>query len=107
MPRFDPAEFGRLLSRLTSQELRQAEGLVTDARKRAEAVMEIGARADAGVRRLPARAAAATRAPSGGGPERAHSDGTARVAGRPDRAAAGPRWPGCTAPTSWSRWRVT
>ena len=43
MPRFDPAEFGRLLARLTPQELRQAEGLVADARKRAEAVLEIDA----------------------------------------------------------------
>ena len=48
MPRFDPTEFGRLLARLTPQELRQAEGLVADARKRAEAVLEIDARADAG-----------------------------------------------------------
>ena len=48
MPRFDPAEFGRLLAHLTPQELRQAEGLVADARKRAEAVLEIDARADAG-----------------------------------------------------------
>ena len=48
MPRFDPTEFGRLLARLTPQELRQAEGLVADARKRAEAVLEIDALADAG-----------------------------------------------------------
>ena len=48
MPRFDPTEFGRLLARLTPQELRQVEGLVADARKRAEAVLEIDARADAG-----------------------------------------------------------
>jgi len=48
MPRFDPARFGRLLARLTPQELRQAEGLVADARKRAEAVLEVDARADAG-----------------------------------------------------------
>ena len=48
MPRFDPAEFGRLLARLTPQELRQAEEIVADARKRAEAVLEIDARADAG-----------------------------------------------------------
>ena len=48
MPRFDPAEFGRMLARLTPKELRQAEGLVADARKRAEAVLEIDARADAG-----------------------------------------------------------
>ncbi len=46
MPRFDPAEFGRRLARLTPQELRQAEGLVADARKRAEVVLEIDARAD-------------------------------------------------------------
>ena len=49
MPCFDPTEFGRLLARLTPQELRQAEWLVADARKRAEAVLEIDARADAGV----------------------------------------------------------
>ncbi len=48
MPRFEPAEFGHLLARLTPQELRQAEGLVADACKRAEAVLEIDARADAG-----------------------------------------------------------
>jgi hypothetical protein len=48
MPCFDLAEFGRLLARLTPQELRHAEGLVADARKRAEAVLEIDARADAG-----------------------------------------------------------
>jgi predicted RNA-binding Zn-ribbon protein involved in translation (DUF1610 family) len=47
MPRFDPAEFGRLPAHLTPQELRQAKGLVADARKRAEAVLEIDARADA------------------------------------------------------------
>jgi len=39
MPRFDPTEFDRLLARLTPQELCQAEGLVADARKRAEAVL--------------------------------------------------------------------
>lgn len=47
MPRFDPAEFRRMLVRLTPQELGQAEGLVAEARKRAEAVLEIDARADA------------------------------------------------------------
>jgi predicted RNA-binding Zn-ribbon protein involved in translation (DUF1610 family) len=47
MPRFDPAEFGRLLARLTPQELRQAEGMVAEARVRAEAVLEIDARAEA------------------------------------------------------------
>ena len=46
MPRFDPTEFDRLLARLTPQELCQAEGLVADARKRAEAVLEFDARAD-------------------------------------------------------------
>ena len=44
MPRFDPAEFGRPLARLTPQELRHVEGLVADARKRAEAVLEIDVR---------------------------------------------------------------
>ena len=48
MPRFDPTKFGRLLARLNPQELRQVEGLVADMRKRAEAVIEIDARADAG-----------------------------------------------------------
>jgi len=48
MPRFDPAEFGRLLARLTPQELRQAEGMVAEAREPAEAVLEIDARAEAG-----------------------------------------------------------
>lgn len=48
MPRFDPAEFGRLLARLTPHELRQAEGMVAEARERAEAVIEIDSRADAG-----------------------------------------------------------
>ena len=48
MPRFDPTEFGRMLARLTAQELRQVEGLVADVRKRAEAILEIDARADAG-----------------------------------------------------------
>lgn len=47
MPRFDPAEFGRLLARLTPHELRQAEGMVAQARERAEAVLEIDARAEA------------------------------------------------------------
>jgi len=48
MPRFDPSEFERLLARLTPQESRQAEGMVAEARGRAEAVLEIDARAEAG-----------------------------------------------------------
>ena len=48
MPRFDPTEFGRLLARLTPQELRKVEGMVSEARERAEAVLEIDARAEAG-----------------------------------------------------------
>ena len=48
MPRFDPAEFGRILARLTRHELRQAEGLVAEAGERAEALVEIDARAEAG-----------------------------------------------------------
>ena len=48
MPRFDPTEFSRLLDRLSPQELSQTEGLVADARERAEAVLEIDARTDAG-----------------------------------------------------------
>ena len=35
MPRFDPTEFGRLLARLTPQELRKVEGMVSEARERA------------------------------------------------------------------------
>ena len=48
MSRFDPAEFGRLLAGLTPYDLRQAEGMVAEARERAEAVLEIDARAEAG-----------------------------------------------------------
>ncbi len=48
MLRFDPTEFSRLLARLSPRELSQAEALVADARKRAETVLEIDARADAG-----------------------------------------------------------
>lgn len=48
MPRFDPTEFSRLLGRLTPQELRRVEGMVADARKRAETILEIDARADVG-----------------------------------------------------------
>jgi transposase-like protein len=48
MPRFDPVEFGHLLSRLTPHELCRAEELVAEARERAEAVLEIDARAEAG-----------------------------------------------------------
>ncbi|MFY9213079.1 MAG: hypothetical protein WAO69_18355, partial [Aestuariivita sp.] len=58
-------------------------------------------------RRRPAPAVGVTRAPGGVGPEQAHSDGTARGAGRLGQAAAARRWPGFTAPTWWSRWRVT
>lgn len=47
MPRFDPSEFGRMLARLTPHELRQAEGLVAEARERTEALVEIDARAEA------------------------------------------------------------
>jgi len=48
MPRFDPTEFGLFIARLTPHELRQAEGMVAEARERAEAVMEIDARAEVG-----------------------------------------------------------
>ena len=48
MPRFDPAEFGRVLACLTPLELRQVEGLVAEARERAEAVLEIDACAEKG-----------------------------------------------------------
>jgi len=48
MPRFDPTEFRRLLARLTPQELRKVEGMVSEARERTEAVLEIDARAEAG-----------------------------------------------------------
>ncbi|SEO89176.1 hypothetical protein SAMN04490248_11540 [Salinihabitans flavidus] len=45
---FDPAEFGHILARLTPYALRQAEGLVAGAHERAEVVLEIDARAEAG-----------------------------------------------------------
>ena len=48
MPRFDPTEFGRLLARLAPQELRKVEEMVSEACERAEAVLEIDARAEAG-----------------------------------------------------------
>lgn len=48
MPRFDPTEFGSMLACLTPQEMRQVEGPVADGSKRAEAILEIDARADAG-----------------------------------------------------------
>lgn len=48
MPHFDPTEFGRILARLTPQELRQAEDLIVEARKHTAAVLEIDARADSG-----------------------------------------------------------
>ncbi len=48
MPRFDPAEFVRVLARVTPHELRQAEGLAAEARERAEAVLEIDACAEKG-----------------------------------------------------------
>ena len=48
MPRFDPTDFSRLLARLTPQELRKVEGMVAEALERAEAVLEIDARAEAG-----------------------------------------------------------
>ena len=48
MRRFDPTEFARLLARLTPQELRKVEGMVAEARERAEAALVIEARAEAG-----------------------------------------------------------
>jgi transposase-like protein len=48
MPRFDPVEFERLLAHLTPHDLRQAEAMVAGARERAEAVLEIDARAEPG-----------------------------------------------------------
>ena len=45
MLRFDPTEFGRLLTRLTPQKLQQAEAMVAEARALAEAVLETDARA--------------------------------------------------------------
>jgi hypothetical protein len=96
MPRFDPTEFGRL----TPQELRQAEGPVAEACRGCPGDRRAG-------RRRPARAAGATHAPGGAGPEQAHSDGVARGAERRGQAAAGRLWPGSIAPIRWSRWRVT
>jgi hypothetical protein len=101
MPRFDSTEFGRLLARLTPQELRQVEGMVAEARERAEAGLEIDARAEAG-----GPAASCVRC---GGESRIRwgrtrtvpRDGAARAAGRHGRAEAARRSPGCIVPTSW------
>jgi transposase-like protein len=86
MPRFDPTEFGRLLGRLTPQELRQAEGLVADARKRAEAVLEIDARADAG--------GPAASCPRCGGCARTRWGRTRTGAPRWNRSGCGATWSG-------------
>ena len=48
MPRCDPTEFSRFIARLTLHELRQAEGIVAEARERLQAVMEVDARAEVG-----------------------------------------------------------
>jgi len=98
MPRFDPTEFGRLLARLTPHELRQAEGMVAEARERAEAVMEIDTCAERAVRRRLARAAAVASGFAGAGRGQARSDGAARAAGRVGRGAAIRRSPGCIGP---------
>ncbi len=81
MPRFDPAELGCLLARLTPQELREAEGVVAEARERAEPMLEIDGGADAG--------GPAASCPRCGGDERiqwpgrelGQTDGAARAAG--------------------------
>lgn len=107
MPRFDPVEFGRLLARLTPQELRQAEGIVAEAQERAEAVLEIDARAEAGGLAASCHRCEGDARIRWAGREPGHSDGAARAAGRRGRAGAGHRSPGCIVLTLWSRWRAT
>lgn len=48
MPRFDAAEFDRLLSRLTPRELASVGAMVSEAHDRAEALISIDARAEVG-----------------------------------------------------------
>ena len=86
MPRFDPTEFGRLLARLTPHELRQAEGMVAEARERAEAVMEIDTRAEAG--------SPAASCPRCGGGERVRRGRTRTGAQRWRCSSCGASWPG-------------
>lgn len=125
-----PTAFARLLARrlarLTPPKLRTLERMVSEARERVDAVFEIDARAEMPVPRcacrdahaetgMPRRAArrprasaAVARAASGGaGPGPGSSDGAARAAMRPGRAAAAHRARGCIVPTSWSRSRAT
>jgi hypothetical protein len=107
MRRFDPTEFGRQLARLTPQELRRVEGMVAEARERAEAVLEIDARAEAG-----GPTALCVRC---GGEGCMRWGRTRTVAqrwrcsgwGRHGRAAAAHRSPRCIAPTWWWLWRAT
>ena len=86
MPRFDPTEFGRLLARLTPQELRQVEGMVAEARERAEAVLEIDARAEVG--------GPAAACPRCGGGERIRWGRTRTGAQRWSCSACGATWSG-------------
>ena len=86
MPRFDPAGSGRLLTRLTPHELRQAEGMLGEARERAEAVMEIGARAEMG--------GPAAACPRCGGGERVRRGRTRTGAQRWRCSGCGASWSG-------------
>jgi hypothetical protein len=107
MPRFDPTEFGRLLARLTRRNCARSK-VWLPMRASVPRPLSRSTRGPmlAALRR-PARAVGATRAPGGVGPGQAHSAGTARGAGQRGQAAAERRWPGFTALTWWSRWRVT
>ncbi|CUH40407.1 Transposase [Jannaschia seosinensis] len=86
MSHFDPAEFSRMLARLTPQELRQVEGIVAEARKRAEAVLEIDARAEAG--------GPASSCPRCGGDERIRWGRTRTGAQRWNCSGCGATWSG-------------
>ena len=100
MPRFDPAEFGRVLACLTPHELRQAEGCWWPRRangpRRSPRVMPAPRRA---VQRHRARAAGAASGSAGAGRERVRSDGAVPAAGRPGRGGATHRSPACIDPT--------
>ena len=86
MPRFDPTDFSRLLARLTPQELRKVEGMVAEARERAEAVLEIDARAEAG--------GPATSCPRCGGDKRSRWARTRTGAQRWRCSGCGATWSG-------------
>ncbi len=86
MLRFDPNELVLMLARLTPHELRQAEAMLSEARGRAEAVLEIDARAEAG--------GPSASCPRCGGDERIRWGRTRTGAQRWSCSACGATWSG-------------